>query len=112
MLPAGEKAAIAREAVTGFVERVEQAATMDPRPEFQRDPMAWHRHRIHPELWQAIEAAGTPLAKSSRLGGAGRGEGHDPAGKELAAWQAKKNEYLARRPLFSQAGVTPPWEQG
>ena len=46
------------------------------------------------------------------LGGAGRGEGHDPAGKELAAWQAKKDEYLARRPLFSQAGLTPPWEQG
>ena len=112
VLPAGEKAAIAREAVAGFVERVEQAATMDPRPEFQRDPMEWHRHRIHPELWKAMEAAGTPHTQPTPLGGAGRGEGHDPAGKELAAWQAKKDEYLARRPLFSQAGLTPPWEQG
>jgi hypothetical protein len=40
-----------------------------------------------------------------------RAEGRDPAGKELTAWQAKKDEYLARRPVFSQAGLTPPWEQ-
>ena len=46
-LRAGEKADIAREAIGGFLENVEQAATMDPRPEGERDPMEWHRHRIH-----------------------------------------------------------------
>jgi hypothetical protein len=99
-LPVGEQAAIAREVVAGFVERVEQAASMDPRPEFQNDPMEWHRHRIHPELWRALEQAGT-----SR-------KANDPVRKELAAWQANRDEYLARRPVYSQVGGTPPWEEG
>lgn len=111
VLPADEKAAIAREAVAGFVERVEQAATMDPRPEFQRDPMEWHRHRIHPELWKALEAEGTLSTQPTSLGRTGRGTVRDPVGDELAAWQERSDVYLARRPLFSQAGLTPPWEQ-
>jgi hypothetical protein len=111
VLPADEKVAIAREAVAGFVERVEQAATMDPRPEFQRDPMEWHRHRIHPELWKALDAEGTLSTQPASLGRTGRGKVRDPAGNELAAWQERKDIYLARRPLFSQAGLTPPWEQ-
>ena len=57
VLPAGEKAALAREAIGGFLERVEQAATMDPRPEATDDPMEWHRHRIHPLLWEALDDA-------------------------------------------------------
>ncbi len=38
VLPAGEKAALAREAIGGFLERVEQAAAMDPRPEAAERP--------------------------------------------------------------------------
>jgi len=96
-LPVGEKAAIAREAVSGFLERVEQAASMDPRPEATGDPMEWHRHRIHPVLWQALEDS--PHGKTS-----------DPVRKELAAWQEKKEVYLARRPAFSQlTEAVPPW---
>ncbi len=99
VLPAGEKAAIAREVITGFVERVEQAATMDPRPEFQSDPMEWHRHRIHPLLWEALEK------DANRLDSA------DPAHRELQAWRVKQEEYLARRPIYSPLGLTPDWEK-
>ena len=77
VLPAGEKADLAREAIGGFVERVEQAAAMDPRPEATDDPMEWHRHRIHPLLWEALESA--------PAGGA-----NDPVHKELKAWQAQQ----------------------
>lgn len=99
ILPVGEKAALAREVVAGFLEWVQQAATMDPRPDFQRDPMEWHRHRIHPQLWQVLQAADHG------------GKPADPVRQELAAWQAKRAEYLARRPIYSQAGRTPPWEE-
>lgn len=95
VLPASEKAALAQEAIAGFVECVEQAASCDPRPKCQADPMAWHRHRIHPELWQSLENAGS--------------KAKDPVGGELAAWQADKAKYVARRPVFSQAGAKPPW---
>ena len=57
VLPAGEKAAVAREAIGGFVERVEQAATIDSRSTADPDPMEWHRHRIHPLLWQELETS-------------------------------------------------------
>lgn len=98
VLPVGEKAALAREAISGFLERVEQAAAMDPRPTAKDDPMEWHRHRIHPLLWQALEGADT-----------GRKPG-DPVSRELAAWLARKEEYLARRPLFSQVeDMVAPW---
>jgi hypothetical protein len=94
-LPAGEKAAIAREIVTGFVERVEEAAAFDPRPSARADdPMEWHRHRIHPILWEALAAAPGPK---------------DAAARELAAWRVRRDEYLARRPVFSQSDAVPPW---
>ena len=97
VLPRGAKAALAREAIGGFLERVEQAAAMDPRPEAKDDPMEWHRHRIHPSLWQALEAARA-------------GRANDPVRKELKAWQARKDEYLARRPKWSQVEeFAPPW---
>lgn len=97
VLPPGEKAALAREAIGGFIERVEQAAAMDPRPKAKDDPMEWHRHRIHPLLWKALEDA--------RIGG-----GDDPVGKELTAWQARRDEYLERRPKWSQVEeFAPPW---
>jgi len=96
-LPTEAKAAIAREIVNGFVERVEQAATMDPRPSARDgDPMEWHRHRIHPILWEAL--AGDPGPR-------------DAAAREMAAWQARQDHYLARRPVFSQSDPVPPWEE-
>ncbi len=100
-LPAGEKAAIAREAISGFLEHVHQAATMDPRPGATADPMAWHRHRIHPLLWKALGTS------------SGRTASRDPVHRELRAWQARRGEYLERRPQWSQlAGSRPPWRGG
>jgi hypothetical protein len=98
-LPAGAKAAVAREAVGNFIERVEQAAESDPRPDSQQDPMEWHRHRVHPLLWEALAPEAGALHTS------------DPVRREFEAWQAKREEYLARRPVFSQVGLKPPWEQ-
>ncbi len=99
ILPPGEKAALAREAITGFVERVHQAASVDPRGSMT-DPMEWHRHRVHPLLWRAIEDA--PSAGTSS----------DPVHREWTAWQSRREEYLARRPEWSPIeGSLPPWEE-
>jgi hypothetical protein len=99
-LPAGEKKAIAREAIGGFLEHVKQAATMDPRSGAADDPMEWHRHRIHPLLWEALGTS------------SGRNGSRDPVHKELRTWQARRSEYLARRPPWSPvAGSRPPWEE-
>jgi hypothetical protein len=97
-LPAKERAAVAREVVGRFVEYVEQAASVDPRPGVKDDPMEWHRHRVHPLIWKALEASPGVLAKN------------DPARTELERWQARRDEYLARRPVYSVAGVKAPWE--
>jgi hypothetical protein len=98
VLPRGEQAAVAREAIGGFLERVEQAAEMDPRPGAAGDPMEWHRHRIHPLLWQALEDS--PGADSN-----------DPVHEQHQAWQARKDVYLARRPIWSPAkDMPPPWQ--
>jgi len=95
-LPAGERAAIAREAIGNFRSYVHEANAMDPRPHASHDdPMEWHRHRIHPVLWQAILDAPS-------------GRANDPINKELAAWQADQKTYLARRPIWSQVHDTPP----
>lgn len=99
ILPAHKKSAIAREVISGFIERVQQAATMDPRPEFQRDPMEWQRHRIHPELWSALEHADAIAAPD------------DPVQRELQTWQSNRKRYHARRPVFSQARDKPPWKR-
>lgn len=98
-MPAPEKAAVAREAIAGFLEAVEQAASVDPRPEAKGDPMEWHRHRIHPQLWVALQAEPGVLTKSDRVG------------KELQAWEARRNEYLGRRPMYSVTGMQPPWDE-
>lgn len=96
VLPAGEKTALAREAVGGFLECVAEAASMDTRPERASDPMEWHRHRIHPLLWEALDAGG--------------GTSKDPVRKELLAWQERREEYLARRPKWSPVEESrPPW---
>lgn len=97
VLPAKERGRVAHEAITSFVERVENAASVDPRPEVKDDPMEWHRHRIHPFLWEALAAA--------------KLKDTDPAARELRAFEAKKDEYLARRPIFSQTGMKAPWEE-
>ncbi len=99
VLAPSERAAIAREAVAGFTERVAQAAMCDTRREFKSDPMEWHRHRIHPLLWKALNQADAGLAPD------------DPVRQELAAWKAKRELYSERRPPFSQAGEKAPWKQ-
>lgn len=99
VLPAKSKAAVAREVVTHFVDYVEQAASVDPRPGATGDPMEWHRHRIHPILWAALEAQ--PRVSNRK----------DPAGRELALWQANRKTYLKRRPPFSIAGLKAPWDE-
>jgi hypothetical protein len=98
-LPAGEKAAITREAIGYFLNYVNEAAAMDPRSAARHeDPMEWHRHRIHPVLWQSLVDAPS-------------GDAADPVNKELAAWQADHEKYLARRPIWSQLSDSrPPWE--
>ena len=95
-LPPGEKYTIAREAVGGFLERVTHAASFDPRPFAERDPMEWHRHRIHPLLWKALDAPGTdPL---------------DPIQKERNLWRARARHYFGRRPIWSpMKDALPPW---
>jgi hypothetical protein len=58
--------------------------------------MEWHRHRIHPILWKALAAV-----PGSR----------DAARRELESWQARREEYLEQRPVFSQTDLVPPWEE-
>lgn len=99
-LPLGERAALACDAIGSFVQRVEEAAAFDPRPQFKRDPMQWHRHRIHPELWATLEAHGVDNLASG-----------DPARAELAAWQSHRETYLSRRPVWSQTDDAPPWPE-
>jgi hypothetical protein len=94
-LPRGEQYAIAREAIGGFVERVHQAASVDPR-RAPIDPMEWHRHRIHPLLWDALDARGC--------------DARDPVQRERATWLSQKRRYQARRPTWSQLkNARPPW---
>lgn len=97
VLPTTDKAVIAQEAVTGFLERVHDAAGMDSRPTVKgADPMEWHRHRVHPILWKALEVGGI--------------KAKNPLYSELNRWKARRAEYLARRPKYSHTGEIPPWE--
>jgi len=97
VLPPGERHAIAREAVGGFMERVHEAASMDARPNARSDPMEWHRHRIHPLLWKALEAPGT--------------DPNDPIQRQRSVWLARRRHYLARRPVWSQLkNHCAPWQ--
>jgi hypothetical protein len=60
--------------------------------------MEWHRHRIHPELWAALEEA--PNCASGRVR------------VEFDKWHARKGTYLARRPIWSQDKENiAPWKQ-
>jgi hypothetical protein len=99
VLPSPERAAIAHEAIGGFVTFVEEAASVDPRSQVKGyDPMEWHRHRVHPLLWRALELEPGVLAE------------HDRVRDELRRWQAKQAFYLARRPVYSVTGRPAPWE--
>lgn len=100
----GDRAAIAREAVLGFVERVANAASVDPRRQdaavAARDPMDAHRHRVHPLLWQAL--AHDDASKNDS----------DVVGRQLRAFNADVDGHLARRPQWSQDETAiPPWEK-
>jgi hypothetical protein len=95
-LSPGERSEVAEEAVAGFVERVAQASSVDPRAP-SGDPMEAHRHRVHPVLWEAL---------------ANRRAGRDPGPvvrRELDAWRDRRAAYLARRPAFAFGDDEPPW---
>jgi hypothetical protein len=96
-LPLGEQAAIAREAIDGFIERVQQAAPFDPRKN-AGDPMEAHRHRIHPVLWRVLERERDVLARARGVRA------------EWDAWSAHRKKYLRRRPVWSVADTRPPWK--
>lgn len=108
-LPPGEKAAIALEVVRGFIERVARAATKDPRRGAAHDsfvpadpgpadPMEPHRHRIHPQLWRALEKHPGALDADRAVQ------------REWKAWRAGRKKYLGRRPAWSVTGAKAPWE--
>ncbi len=90
-----EQAEIAREAVSGFVERVQRAAEADPRGS-KVDPMDAHRHRVHPLLWSAL--ASDRAALDSGLT------------QELAAFEREPERWLEQRPMWSPTGEPAPWE--
>ena len=91
VLPAGEKAALAREAIGGFLERVRAG---------RRDGPAAGRNTT--TRWSGIAIASIRCCGKRwkmRQPTDGRTTRCD---KELKAWQAKQDEYLARRPMWSQ----------
>lgn len=93
VLSLSERSEIAHEALSGFIERVERAASVDPRGRRGDDPMEPHRHRPHPLLWDALA----------------RHRKRDDVGRERGLWNAQRDKYLDRRPVFAQAGDAPPW---
>lgn len=94
-LTPGEQSEIAREAITGFVERVENAAMHDPRARAD-DPMAAHRHRIHPCLWKALAADPGALDAITQ--------------RELAQFDVNRKALLAKRPMWSPTDARAPWK--
>lgn len=96
-LETGERAEIAREAISGFVERVENAATKDPRRKWS-DPMEPHRHRVHPILWQALRGDRAALDADTTLA------------RESRRWHESAADHRERRPIWSPTGEMPPWK--
>jgi hypothetical protein len=96
-LPVKNKAAISAEILEAFVGYVENAREYDPRKP-EGDPMLWHRHRIHPELWRALAAKKNSVRSNSL------------ALKELEAFRADKKHYVAMRPIFSPLNDREPWK--
>jgi hypothetical protein len=99
VLPVSEKVAIAVEVIEGFLQRVENAASKDWRRK-NDDPMEWHRHRIHPVLWEVLSTKAGRFAPK-------------PVMRELELWRANQETYMARRPIWSpDKKMRPPWEDG
>ncbi|HVT02190.1 MAG TPA: hypothetical protein VHL58_02315 [Thermoanaerobaculia bacterium] len=96
-LPVQDKGAISAEIVESFAGYVENAREYDPRKP-EGDPMVWHRHRVHPELWKALAAAKTSV------------RGDSLALRELDAFQAGEKLYLSLRPAFSPIDEPEPWK--
>lgn len=96
-LPVKDKAAISAEIVESFAGYVENARQYDPRKP-EGDPMLWHRHRVHPELWKALAAAKTSLETDSI------------ALRELEAFRAGEKRYASMRPIFSPVDEPEPWK--
>lgn len=96
-LPVKHKSAIAGEVVESFAAYVENARQFDPRKQ-DGDPMRWHRHRVHPELWKALAASKTSLAEGSL------------ALRELESFHADRKRYSSMRPAFSPVHETEPWK--
>ncbi|HXI14318.1 MAG TPA: hypothetical protein VNM92_17000 [Thermoanaerobaculia bacterium] len=95
-LPAAEKSAISAEVVQSFVAYVEDASAFDPRTR-DDDPMEWHRHRFHPEIWKALRLKKNHLAANPVVM------------RELNAYEANRETYQSRRPIFSPADIPKPW---
>ena len=96
-LPVNDRAAISAEIVESFAGYVENARQFDPRKP-KGDPMLWHRHRVHPQIWKSLAAAKTALAPDSI------------ALRELASFRADKKRYLSIRPIFSPVDEPEPWK--
>jgi hypothetical protein len=96
-LPVKDKAAISAEIIESFVAYVENAREFDPR-KGHGDPMLWHRHRVHPEIWKSLAAAETSMAR------------HSVALRELDSFRADKKRYSSMRPKFSPVAEPEPWK--
>lgn len=97
-LPEAERVQIAREAVSGFVTRVTEASSCDPRHREEDDPMAWHRHRVLPLLWDALALDKGPTSE------------RDIPQRELRKYQAQRDQLSARSPVWSVGKDPAPWE--
>jgi hypothetical protein len=96
-LPVNDRAAISAEIVESFAAYVENAREYDPRKR-QGDPMLWHRHRVHPEIWKSLAAAETSMPRRC------------VALRELDSFRADKKRYSSMRPKFSPVGEPEPWK--
>jgi len=96
-LPPAHKSAIAVEVIESFAAYVEDAHEFDPRKS-GGDPMLWHRHRVHPELWKSLAASKTSLAANPI------------ARRELESFEADRKRYLSMRPAFSPIDEPEPWK--
>ncbi len=109
-LPRPEQAQLAREVLSGFIERVTQASAHDPRrhPATPRPPwldsvdsdvMEWHRHRVQPLLWSILQAEPEAIA----------GKEDAAIRAELGRFRLDPERYLTRRPPWSFSDDPEPW---
>lgn len=109
-LPSREQALIAREVLSGFVERVSEASTLDPRrhstspspfpmDSVDSDVMEWHRHRVLPLLWSVLQAEPEVIA----------GPGDAAIRREVSRFRLDPERYLTRRPAWALGDDPEPW---